>query len=206
MSDDRLQPDLRALVRLSAALARGAEHPLEPLLREADRVASAFEVEEALLQSYLFLGYPAALNALGAWRGVTGRGAPAESPGAWPDWSERGPEVCRRVYGRAYPDLRQNIAGISPEMDRWMVVEGYGKVLGRPGLDLWRRECCIVAILVVLGFAPQLRSHLRGALRTGAGVQTVDQVVREASELASDRRASQAREVWREVRLRWEER
>ena len=32
------------------------------------------------------------------------------------------------------------------------------------------------------------------------------QRVREASELASHRRASRAREVWQEVRLRWEER
>ena len=33
-------------------------------------------VEEALLQSYLFLGYPAALRGLTAWRRISERDAP----------------------------------------------------------------------------------------------------------------------------------
>lgn len=194
------------LVRLSAAVALGIDHALDPFLVEAIRCARPVEVEETLLQSYLFLGYPAALNALRDWRRVSGREAPADNPESWEDWSERGPSVCSQVYGDAYPDLRENIRGLSPEMDRWMVVEGYGKVLGRPGMVLWRRECCIAAILVVLGAAPQLRSHLRGALRTGAPVATVAEVVHEARGLASGRRAARAQAVWDEVRTRWEDR
>jgi hypothetical protein len=50
-----------------------------------------------------------------------------------------------------------------------MIVEGYGKVLGRPGLDAGDvRELCIVALLAVAGRAAQLYSHLRGALNAGA--------------------------------------
>ena len=37
-------------------------------------------VEEALLQSYLFVGYPAALNAFALWRQLSGRPAPAAGP------------------------------------------------------------------------------------------------------------------------------
>jgi 4-carboxymuconolactone decarboxylase len=206
VSDTSLPEDLRVLVRLSAAVALGIDHELDPFLSEADRCASPGEVEETLLQSYLFLGYPAALNALRDWRRVSGRRAPAAHPGSWEDWSERGPAVCSQVYGDAYQDLRDNIRGLSPEMDRWMVVEGYGKVIGRQGMVLWRRECCIAAILVVLGAAPQLRSHLRGALRTGAPVATVAEVVQEACGLASSRRAAGAQAVWDEVRTRWEDR
>lgn len=201
-----LPRDLRALVRLSAAVADGADRDLEPFLAEAVAEADSREVEEALLQSYLFLGYPAALNALGEWRRVSGRPAPeahGDDCGAWPD---RGEGVCRRVYGAAYADLRRNIAVRSPEMDRWMVEEGYGKVLGRPGLDLWRRECCIVAVLMVLGTAPQLRSHLRGALRTGASPEVVQVVVEEVLSLVPEPRRARARDTWNEVRSRWENR
>lgn len=201
-----LDPGLRALVRLSAGVAGGVDADLGPLLEDAGRVASPAEVEEALLQSYLFLGYPTALNALACWREVSGRSAPEVLSGTWDGWGERGERVCREVYGGAYPELRANIGRLSPEMDRWMVTEGYGKVLGRPGLSLWWRECCIVAILAVLGTEPQLRSHLRGALRTGAPVETVERALDEALSLAPESRRSGARRAWEEVVNRWERR
>lgn len=199
-----LGSDLRALVRLSGALALGADQDLVPFLEEAATWASSEEVEEALLQSYLFLGYPAALNALSVWRRVSGRAAPSEAPGGWDAWAVRGESVCREVYGRTYGDLRENISRLSAEMDRWMVVEGYGKVLGRPGMALWRRECCIAAILMVLGAAPQLRSHLRGALRTGTPPQVLEGVVQSVLGLVPPERQDRARAVWNEVRTRWE--
>ena len=49
-----------------------------------------------------------------------------------------------------------------------MVVDGYGKVLSRPGLDLVRRELCIVAVCAVARQDRQLQSHLHGALNVGA--------------------------------------
>lgn len=202
---NEVDPGLEALVRLSAAVAAGADQPLKGFLEAAHATAQVVEVEEALLQSYLFLGYPAALNALGAWRRVSGVESPARRDGSWRAWSERGEVVCGTVYGRAYPSLRRNIAGLSAEMDEWMVTEGYGKVLGRPGLELWRRECCIVAILAVLGTAPQLRSHLRGALRTGAHPDTVERVLDLALECAPRHRHERAREAWKDVLRRWED-
>jgi 4-carboxymuconolactone decarboxylase len=47
-------------------------------------------------------------------------------------WRARGQEVCRAVYGGQYPRLRENVRDLHPDMERWMVEEGYGKVLGRP--------------------------------------------------------------------------
>jgi 4-carboxymuconolactone decarboxylase len=200
---EALTPGLRALVRLSAAVAGGADRDLGPFLQEAVNVAEAGEVEEVLVQSYLFLGYPAALNALAEWRRVSGRPAPPPAEPDMGDWPERGTSVCRRVYGGAYEDLRRNIARLSPDMDRWMVEEGYGKVLGRPGLSLSRRECCIAAMLTVLGTAPQLRSHLRGALRTGASPELVDRMLEEIMPLVPAHRWARATATWNEVRTRW---
>jgi len=50
-------------------------------------------------------------------------------------------------------------------------------VIGRPGLDLKRRELATVAAIAVLGTAQQLHSHLRGALNTGASVEQVEAVL-----------------------------
>lgn len=200
---DPLPEDLRALVRISAALASRRREALEEALRWAIRTASPVEVEEALLQSYLFLGFPAALGGLARWRSQSGRPAPPsldENPG---DWGPRGEEVCARVYGGKYPDLRENIAGLHPEMDRWMVLEGYGKVLGRPGLELGRRELCIVAILAVLDAPVQLYSHLRGALNVGVSPGWVGEALEEALLLvSSDGTRARARETWGRVQAR----
>lgn len=204
--DGPLDRGLSVLVRLSAEVARGADARFDPVFEEALSEADVVEVEEALLQSYLFLGYPAALNAISAWRRYTGTEPPPELDDDPEGWADRGEAVCREVYGSAYPSLRANIAGLRPEMDRWMVREGYGKVLGRPGLELWRRECCIVSVLAVLGAGPQLRSHLRGALRTGATVGVVDGVLRAVMPVVPQRRRGIVRDVWEQVRTRWEQR
>ena len=199
-----LETDVLALVRLSAAVASGADADLGPPMDEAHDACTPRQVEEALIQSYLFLGYPAALNALAAWREVSGSdGVPAAplDPGAW---SASGEETCRAVYGSAYPGLRENIGAISPDMDLWMVAEGYGKVLSRPGLDLQVRECCIVAILTVLGTPRQLQSHVRGALLTGATPEVVTAVVEEALEFAPADYHERARSVLARVTSRLE--
>ncbi len=203
--DGRLDPGLAALVRLSATLARGVDADLAPAVDAAAERADPEEVEEALLQSYLFLGYPAALTGIATWRQRTGRPAPPERPEDPGEWQERGERVCQAVYGDAYPGLRENIGELRPEMDRWMVWEGYGKVLGRPGLALWRRECCIVAMLAVLGAGPQLRSHLRGALRTGAEVPLMAAVLSEVLPLVPEGRRPTVGRVWERVVERWED-
>ncbi|HUH12047.1 MAG TPA: hypothetical protein VMK65_03020, partial [Longimicrobiales bacterium] len=59
-----LDAEAAALVRLSAALATGDAAALDAELERAAAVAAPQAVEEALVQSYLFLGYPTALNAL----------------------------------------------------------------------------------------------------------------------------------------------
>jgi alkylhydroperoxidase/carboxymuconolactone decarboxylase family protein YurZ len=49
-------------------------------------------------------------------------------------------------------------------MAEWLIIEGYGKVLGRKGLSLKEREICIVSILSAMKFEDQLYSHIIGAI------------------------------------------
>jgi len=192
----------RVLVRLSAALATRSEAQIGAALAEAVRDGVPEQVEEALLQSYLFLGYPAALNGFRLWRDASGRPAPEATDEKPALWGERGPELCKAVYAGQYERLKLNIRGLHPDMERWMIVEGYGKVLGRPGLSLELRELCIVAILAVLNAPRQLYSHLRGALNAGADPARVDAALGEAGRLARPEDAAAAMQVWREVRER----
>lgn len=198
MPDPRLDRGREALVAVSAAVAAGDAGRLSDALRRAAAVAAHPQVEEALLQSYLFLGYPAALNAFGAWRAITGD-PPApidDEPAVWP---ARGAEVCRAVYGGQYDRLRENIRVLHPDMERWMVGEGYGKVLGRPGLSLVDRELCIVGILAVIDAPAQLYSHLRGALNVGASSGEIEHALEVAALASSPERTAAAGDTWRRL-------
>lgn len=191
----------RVLVRLAASLTVDESVQVEAM----DAAAGyAREAEEVLLQSHLFLGYPAALNSLGLWRRRTGRPAPAPADEGPALWADRGVDVCRAVYGRRYEALREVMAGIHPDLDRWAVVDGYGKVLGRPALDLKTRELCVGAQLAGTTASRQLHAHLRGCLNVGATVADVDEALAAVADIIGADRARAADRVWQKVRDRWQ--
>jgi 4-carboxymuconolactone decarboxylase len=190
----------RALIRISGALASGDEVALADALSHAREVAEGSEVEEVLLQSYLFLGFPVSLNGIAAWRRLTGRDPSGPTALDYPLWEERGRDVCGAVYSGQYERLRENVRKLHPDLEQWMLVEGYGKVLGRPGLMLVMRELCIVATLAVTGASKQLHSHLRGALNVGALTADVETALAEAEPFLDEeaRRATAA--LWETVK------
>ena len=195
-----------ALVRVAAAMSPWSAADLRNALKQAAESADAAEVEEVLLQAYLFAGYPAALNAFRVWREVSGRAAPAPVPDDAELWARRGADVFGVGYGELGERLRENVAGLHPDLERWALNEGYGKVLGRAGLDLATRELCIGALLAGMDAEPQLYAHLRGALNAGATEDDVEETLREAAHGMKPERARAAREVWSRVRERRRER
>lgn len=173
-----LDGETRALVRLSAVITGGDEPALRRAVAEAAPVIRPSWADELLLQSYLFAGFPRMLNAAREWRKVSGAPVAADDEGTHDamiaTWHRRGEATCSAVYGGMYPKLRENMRSLHPAIDTWMIVEGYGKVLGRPGLDLVRRELCIIAACIAARQDRQLVSHLHGAQHVGAPAGWVD--------------------------------
>jgi 4-carboxymuconolactone decarboxylase len=79
-------------------------------------------------------------------------------------------------------------------------VEGYGKVLSRPGLDLARRELCIVSACAASGQERQLHSHLHGALNVGVAVDVVTDSIEALGSLLDEARLISARLLWARVK------
>jgi 4-carboxymuconolactone decarboxylase len=169
----------RALVRQAARITGRPETEVREGFAEcaAARVPRVW-LEELVLQSYLFAGFPRALNAAREWHRICGADAvPTEAHlddyDSVYDWRTAGEATCATVYGPFYTKLRANIRALHPALDEWMIVEGYGKVLSRPGLDLGRRELCVVAACVAAGQDRQLHSHLHGARHAGVPDSTL---------------------------------
>lgn len=194
----------RALLRLAASLGTRDPGVIRAAMEAARDAVEARAVEEVLLQSHLFVGFPDALNALGLWRQVSGLPAPAPA-GEDPEmWEMRGARVCEQVYGANYEKLRINVQGLHPDVDGWMVTGGYGRVIGRPGLDLATRELCIAALLAVWNVPRQLHSHLRGSLNADASVAEVGEAVEAACGFLPADRAAEVRALWQEIRAKAE--
>src|SRR6266513_2700498 len=198
-----LAAGLRHLERIAGAIAGSPEGKMRSTMSEAIDEVDPDAVEEIILQSYLFAGFPRALNAARAWRAVSGHPAPEDDEEASAKdlaaWRKRGKKTCAVIYGDHYEKLRQNIRALHPALDEWMIVDGYGKVLSRPGVDLRTRELCVVAACAVSGQQRQLHSHLHGALNAGSSAGEVASVLDALSDLISRDDLSRYRQLLQKV-------
>ena len=193
-----LSPAEAGLVSLSAAIAGSGPEDIAAATEEAIRAgASPGAVYETLLQSYLFVGFPRAIEALFAAVPVLRRHG-FTSPAARVDaasWASSGETLCRSVYGRNYEKLIDTMRGLSPDLTAWMILEGYGKTLSRPGLTAVEREYCVVAILTATNMWRQLRSHAIGAVNVGGTRAGVRESIELCAKVAGEAAVNEALRV-----------
>lgn len=211
MVDSNAEPldePTRALVVLAAAIAQGEVSEIRDRVEEA--VAAGVRAnwgDELMLQSVLMVGWPRALMAAGLWRKTIDVGATGGDDdldyAMYPEWIRRGEETCRLIYGDNYSRLRENVRALHPALDAWMITEGYGRTMSRPGLDLVRRELCVIAQTAVLNTPRQLHSHLRGALRAGAEVATIEAALTAVNPFVSYDDWKSVKELWEQVQDSW---
>jgi len=200
-----LDSQTRGLVRVALALPYAAENELADWMRRArEEGTPTLWLEELLLSSLLYVGFPRAIVAWTVYRRLEPEPAPGSEPSdyaRWQEWRARGEATCREVYGKHYDQLRHNIGALHPALDEWMVVDGYGKTLSRPGLDLLHRELCSVGMLVPQAVPRQLVAHLRGAVNAGATQEQLDEVLSLAGALPiRGRNLDIAHELWQELK------
>jgi 4-carboxymuconolactone decarboxylase len=197
-----------AIVAVAAAIAEGDPHQLDARMKEAIAASTPpLAIDELVLQSVLTVGWPRALVAAGAWRAAIG--APAEHGAddldyaAHDEWTRRGEVTCAAIYGEHYAKLRTNVRFLHPALEAWLVTEGYGRTLSRPGLALKMRELCTVAQTAVMNTPRQLHSHLLGALRAGATFAEVEATLDVADPMVRQSQRHQIAVLWQRVRDTW---
>ncbi|MCK6440174.1 MAG: carboxymuconolactone decarboxylase family protein [Planctomycetes bacterium] len=135
------------------------------------------QIREIIIQTHLFAGYPRALNALDALRQAAEkdeikldalRPAAIEKGMAEADLLKRGKELWDGIYKDNAKRVADNGERLSPDLAYWSQLEGYGRVLSRPGVDALTRELCVVSALMLLDVHPQLKGHIQGAINLGA--------------------------------------
>ncbi len=195
------------LVQLAAAVAQGGDERLERAIGAVvEAGVDPVMVEEGILMAIVAVGFPRTLIAMRAWRKVSGeRGAVSGSPSPGSDyrqhekWTRDGESTCKVVYGANYERLRETVRQLHPDLDGWMITEGYGRTLSRPGLTLRQRELLMMAMCAVSDVPHQLHSHLKGALHAGATVAEVGEALEGVIGGVSVREQDQARQLYKRV-------
>ncbi len=171
--EDFLLPPL-----ISAAAVLRNEKKLRDLLSLAkSKKIKAKKIYEALLQTYLFAGFPSALISLKIYGEYFTIPKSAKILDSYKNYYDTGIKTNQKIYGRNQSKLLGNVEKFSPELSKWLIIEGYGKVLSRIGLSLKERELCIIAQLTALKFEVQLYSHIIGAFKQKAKYQEVYDVI-----------------------------
>jgi len=164
-------------------------------------------IREVIFTSYLFDGYPAALEGFRLFSELTGFPAGAEdaayTPEAVEQWRLRGERLCRAVYGPQFERLTKHVREFGPELADAMIVEGYGKTLSREGIDVRLRELCVTVILALKGRERQLVSHILGSLRLGATVDDVRAAISVIEPIAGEERFARSVHILEEASRRF---
>ena len=159
------------------------------ILALENRGVDPSKLHEIALQSYLFCGFPRMLEALFCLAEII-------PPDRYLDASDRGPSdslkytseemsrfesdgrrLMKKIYADRYERLEEAVWKMSPAVFRLMVIEGYGKTLSRPKLDVTTREMAVVAALTVDGRVRQLQAHVRGALNVGVSAEQLKKLI-----------------------------
>lgn len=163
--------DRLLLAQLALVIAQARPDALETALQAcAQQQVSPEAVDEAILQTIPYSGFPGAVEALGLWRRMRPSAAelqdPADPPGP-ADEQDQGVAIFRRVYEDLADPVRSELTKRHPALERWVLGFAYGRVMGRGVLELGVLESLGVASLLGQRRHAPLHSHLRGALRNG---------------------------------------
>ncbi|MCP4581402.1 MAG: hypothetical protein GY839_07265 [candidate division Zixibacteria bacterium] len=171
-----------------------------------ERSVEPGEIYEVLLQGYLFLGYPVAIESFFVFDEVTG---PRQAAGdnffeEVPVWDynllkTQGKRTAQKVYAENFKPVFNNIWRLSPDLASGMVLEGYGRIISRPGLNLIEREFAVISALIVTDMPRQLYSHLRGSLNAGAHPTQIRAVIQQCRYFAKPTLVEKALSIFEKI-------
>ena len=165
-----------ALCRVSIAVSVHRRDWLEASLDACGSLPGLLpeHVAEAILQGIPYSGFPGAGEALALWRERREAG-----PGSALEDTSRaaGERIFAQVYGDVSDRVRSQLRRRHPQLEQWILEFAYGSVMGRGILDLAEVEALGVASLLAQERRSPLRSHLRGALRTGWSEAQLDDLL-----------------------------
>ena len=97
----------------------------------------------------------------------------------------RGAQKIGEVLGQTPEQVERSLGDIAPQLATYVLETIYGDIYESPTLDARTRQIVTVAALATLGTAaPQLRTHIGGALRCGVTREELVEVMMQLAPFA----------------------
>jgi alkylhydroperoxidase/carboxymuconolactone decarboxylase family protein YurZ len=80
---------------------------------------------------------------------------------------EKGIEIRKKLSGKRFGKASSALAELAPDLEDLLNEVVFGRVWGRPGLELKMRSAITIASLMSLQRLPQLKTHIANGLNAG---------------------------------------
>ncbi|HRB00115.1 MAG TPA: carboxymuconolactone decarboxylase family protein [Ignavibacteria bacterium] len=157
------------------------------------------KIYETILQAHLFCGFPAAIESLKIFNEHFSDYKPKISKYNTSLFSIIGIRNCKLIYNNNFKKLISNITELSPDLKEWMLTDGYGKVMGRKGLNLSEREFINVSVLCTRYYENQLHSHIKGCINLGCDPLDIKNILSELTQTAGKQNVIKALKLLKSI-------
>lgn len=168
------------LILIASLTSSGQERNLKDVIKSALKSSVRLPlIQESILQTYLFNGYPRTINAFTVLKESCFElnvdyylpTSVDEKDASF--YLTEGLKLFEVIYRELADKVINHIQSCSEELMTWILLEAYGKVLSRKMLSTRVRELLIVGMLFSMKSYRQLMPHARGVLLCGGSKDDV---------------------------------
>jgi 4-carboxymuconolactone decarboxylase len=94
-----------------------------------------------------------------------------------PERRARGAQKIGEILGRTPDQVERSLGDVAPQLATYVLETIYGEIYQSPALDSRTRQIVTVAALALGNAAPQLRTHIGGALRCGVAREELVEIM-----------------------------
>jgi 4-carboxymuconolactone decarboxylase len=90
---------------------------------------------------------------------------------------DKGLKIRKKLTGKRFTTAPSALAELAPDLEEMLNEVVFGRVWGRPGLELKMRSAITIAALTAMQRLPQLKGHLANGLNAGLSKKEIIEIL-----------------------------
>jgi 4-carboxymuconolactone decarboxylase len=90
---------------------------------------------------------------------------------------DKGIKIRKKLTGKRFAKGASAIAELAPDLEEMLNEVVFGRVWGRPGLELKMRSAITIAALTAMQRLPQLKGHIANGLNAGLSKKEITEIL-----------------------------
>ncbi|MGE0684169.1 MAG: carboxymuconolactone decarboxylase family protein [Candidatus Binatia bacterium] len=90
---------------------------------------------------------------------------------------DKGVKIRKKLTGKRFTKSASALAELAPDLEEMLNEVVFGRVWGRPGLELKMRSAITIAALTAMQRLPQLKGHIANGLNAGLSKKEITEIL-----------------------------